>query len=273
MILYALYQITSDGPGLCASNMVKCKEVMRVDLCIHFCLFTFDGYLMLNMSFTVWQMKSDKLAFELGEMSDDPEAKSNPPSITGNWHCSPDPKAQPRSWNTSSAESQNTGSPTTGSPTPSSPTGSPTTGSPTGTPRRLQGVEVIHIEHFKYSQDENPHFFSFKFPNVDGGKYYNGNIQNYDSKTDRFQLYLYEAKDQWGTRTEKTLIGWMDPEAEVIEWGNTDINGEIITMDEPIWFIDWKFKWDPEEMPRGRGCYNFGPMDKQNKVFIQVNYQ
>ena len=40
---------------------------------------------MLNMSFTVWQMKSAKLAFELGEMSDDPKAESNPPSIDGLW--------------------------------------------------------------------------------------------------------------------------------------------------------------------------------------------
>lgn len=37
-----------NGPGKCSSNVIKCKEIQKIDVCIHLCLYAFEGYLMLD---------------------------------------------------------------------------------------------------------------------------------------------------------------------------------------------------------------------------------
>eukprot|EP01083_Nonionella_stella_P114554 338861_1 len=199
--------IYRNGPGRCSSNLVKCKEIARLDWCIHFCLFVVEGYLMLNVSFSVWAMKSDQLSFELGAIEDDIESKTNPPTMTGDWDL-------------------------------------------------LVGsnIESIHIAHFRYSTTENVHFFRFEYAD----KWYSGNIMDFDEDKNKFSLFLYE--ESRGVRTANSLKGWMDLNGTSITW--TSFSIQDVPVDKTsILFADTEFKWPRFELPRSRGCYNYGPLD------------
>lgn len=168
---------------------------------------------MLNVSFSVWAIRSQELSFELGAIQDDIESQSNPPSMTGIW--------------------------------------------------KYQDKE-IEIHHFRYSSVENVHFFRFEYQTI----IYSGNIINFDDENSRFELYLYKENDD--IRTDKSLKGWMDLNGTTIQWQNIDIQGDIITsIDIP--FAKKEFKWPQKELPRSRGCYNYGPLiDYQLKTIKQV---
>jgi len=174
---------------------------------------------MLNMSFSVWMMVTEEpLSFELGIVENDPAAGSNPPSIEGTWH-----------WRQSADSPLNYG----------------------------DDFE-IKIEHFKYWENENPHYFRFTHKDVN----YNGNIQNYDEETNKFELFLYECNANWA-RSEKSVRGLMDPNGTIIEWGDVNVQNESLGAD-PILFKGYEFVWPQSNLPRGRGCHNFGPLDKEN---------
>lgn len=226
--------IYRNGPGLCATNKVVCKEIWRVDWCIHFCLWTFDGYLMLNMSFTIWMFSTEKKAFELGEMIDDPQATSNPPLITADWGYR---------------------SPTAPNTTANLP------------------IKIEHFKYHRNGR-EAPHYFAFRFPPGLDGRWFNGNIQNYLPTKNRFELYLYrqESNDEPGSRDIWSLRGEMDAEGNMIEWGNTDIHGNEITNGTARQMMQWmnhKFDYPKEKQPRKRGCYLFGPLNPKETGLIE----
>ena len=175
---------------------------------------------MLNASFSIWAMTSQQLSFELGAIEEDGEAKSNPPSMTGEWEY----------------HDGNT-------------------------------ITRIKIDHFRYSSVENVHFFRFKYP--PSKLTYSGNIVNYDLNSDRFELYLYEEGDD-DIRTDKSLKGWMDSNGSSIKWTNMDIDGNMRTSTDIFW-SGKELKWPKHELPRSRGCYNFGPLNSyETKTVEQV---
>ena len=77
-------KLYENGPGKCKSNIVKCKNI-KIDFCTHLCLWVYEGYLMLNVSFSVWIVPTFPIVFELGAIENDPNSKSNPPYLTGPW--------------------------------------------------------------------------------------------------------------------------------------------------------------------------------------------
>ena len=74
-----------NGPGFCATNVIRCDEVNSIDVCAHLCLWIFEGYLMLNVSFTVWIVPTSQLVFELGAIENDNDAHTHPPYLRGPW--------------------------------------------------------------------------------------------------------------------------------------------------------------------------------------------
>eukprot|EP01084_Bolivina_argentea_P074004 134263_1 len=208
--------IYRNGPGKCSSNLVKCKQISRLDWCIHFCLYIFEGYLMLNTSFSIWAMKSSHLSFELGAIEDNVESQSNPPTMTAKWDF-------------------------------------------------LVGntIEQIHIHHFRFSSTENVHFFRFEYLT----KTYSGNIMAYDEDTNKFKLFLYEEDN--GIRTSNSLKGSMDSNGTIIHWSNVDISDTSIDKSKMI-FADTQFKYPQFELPRSRGCYNYGPLDSYTYETVET---
>jgi len=200
--------IYKNGPGKCNSNMVKCKEIARLDWCMHICLYVFEGYLNLNISFTVWAFRSDHIPIELGAIEDDPESQENPPTLTGKWFIDGDLNHE------------------------------------------------VKIYHYRHSTTEAVHFFHFEH----ALRKYSGNIMSFDHDTDQFVLHCFE--ELGGVRTENSLIGYMNSNGSVIEWTDMDIYEEKVLPSVSVFdaFKLKTFKWNPHDLPRSRGCHNWGPL-------------
>ena len=84
-LLYPPPIIYQNGPGKCKTNTVKCREFYKLDWCVHFCIWIFQGYLMLNVSFSVFIIPTDHITYELGVIETHPDSVDNPPDLNGFW--------------------------------------------------------------------------------------------------------------------------------------------------------------------------------------------
>ena len=274
--------VYENGPEKCKTNYVKCKEIIRLNWCAHFCLWVFQGYIILNVTFSVFIIESNELSFELGPIMHHPDAIDNPPDLDGPWkvnvrgnaHTQAEIKHFRYSW-------------------PDDPQLIKFKFIYNGMPHQYAGNIVrlvqpqdliIHVDVLDKILNENTSENISNISVATNSSSIDTNISNMSStpnptsekppdpelsdenkeklRRPMFEIRLWYNSGDNNRDNSKSIIGYTDIEGRHIIWTNriVTLSNESEYVNQRFFpFFNKQFDWQGDK-PKQRNCWNFGPL-------------